>query len=614
MSVYNAYAATSHGPSAPFFSQQTRQPQPYQQPYQGYYAPTPQPPPMDENEFRSFYAQRLGTLTVNSRPIIQDLSMLAQSYPHMAHVVVDAIERQMAPPFKLPLFYLLDSIAKNAFEPYAAAFSSRIVRLFLDTYYAVDQQTQHKMREMMATWRSGSPNHRELFGSAVQSEIERVWGTSVRRLLPLTLPRPLKPSVLSGQRVPSASQVMTELDVVLVQKERAAQQNPYDELLPRHINALQELKKMVPTMNTGDLTATLTRLREMARASVGTVQHIPVQPAPPVSYGPTGYPTMSQPPFGYPPAPAVLPTSIVPSPAKQSVSAPVAIEISATTSLEDYEKAILRCKLKITSNDIARTPPQVLPFLYIKNSPQCNECGMRFPAGEDGKVKLRDHLDQHFRQNTRATENNWVADIPEHPLNKTKRSFAKMTDKQRAEAVETLRKELEAKFLVVPPGEEGKEIRCGICMEVIKVEFQEDDDEGDWVWKNAVKVDNKVGSTLKALNHQNPNMPKIYHATCHHDWANSSFNKQRLAEMNSSRQGTPEVHSRGTGSQDGTPLRIKSDSPKTPPRLLAVAGTKRKAAISSDPNRPALLSSKEGTPLSQTEDDEPRLKRRVVQT
>jgi pre-mRNA cleavage complex 2 protein Pcf11 len=199
-------------------------------------------------------------------------------------------------------------------------------------------------------------------------------------------------------------------------------------------------------MNTGDLTATLTRLREMARASVGTVQHIPVQPAPPVSYGSTGYPTMSQPPFGYPPAPVVPPTSVVPSvqmpnttlntqgiisllssitslqPAKQSVSAPASIEISATTSLEDYERAILRCKIKITSSDIARlvpglggsvqvltnyrrSQPQVLPFLYIKNSPQCNECGMRFPAGEDGKIKLRDHLDQHFRQNTRATEN-----------------------------------------------------------------------------------------------------------------------------------------------------------------------------------------------------------------
>lgn len=30
---------------------------------------------------------------------------------------------------------------------------------------------------------------------------------------------------------------------------------------------------------------------------------------------------------------------------------------------------------------------------------------MRFPAGEDGKIKLREHLDQHFRQNTKASEN-----------------------------------------------------------------------------------------------------------------------------------------------------------------------------------------------------------------
>lgn len=158
----------------------------------------------------------------------------------------------MSAPFKLPLFYLLDSIAKNAFHPYAAAFAPRIVRLFLDTYHTVDQPTQHKMREMMATWRSGSPDHRELFGSAVQSEIERVWGSSVRRL-----PRPhtnaLIPSTLLGQRMPTTTQVLTELDVVLVQKERAAQQNPYDELLPRHITALHEVGPLLVTsLHTSD--------------------------------------------------------------------------------------------------------------------------------------------------------------------------------------------------------------------------------------------------------------------------------------------------------------------------------------------------------------------------
>ena len=52
-----------------------------------------------------------------------------------------------------------------------------------------------------------------------------------------------------------------------------------------------------------------------------------------------------------------------------------------------------------------RTAPQILPFIYLSGSSQCNECGMRFPPSDDGKVKLRDHLDQHFRQNTKAGDN-----------------------------------------------------------------------------------------------------------------------------------------------------------------------------------------------------------------
>lgn len=93
MSVYNAYP--THGATAPYYSQ-SHQSQPYQQQYPGYYtAPTSQPPALDENSFRSLYAQRLGALTVNSRPIIQDLSMLAQNSPQMAHIVVDCIERQV---------------------------------------------------------------------------------------------------------------------------------------------------------------------------------------------------------------------------------------------------------------------------------------------------------------------------------------------------------------------------------------------------------------------------------------------------------------------------------------------------------------------------------------
>jgi pre-mRNA cleavage complex 2 protein Pcf11 len=184
-----------------------------------------------------------------------------------------------------------------------------------------------------------------------------------------------------------------------------------------------------------------------------------------------------------------------------------------------------------------------------------------------------------------------------------------MSEKQKAEVAEATRKELEAKFIIVPPGEEGKELRCGICMEKINLEFMEEDGDGEWVWKNAVKVDNKVGSSPRSGS-QLTSKPKIYHATCHYDWSNSTFNKQRLLEGESSRQGTPEVVSR----MDVTPARRKSDSPKTPPvQLLSIAGTKRKATSAVEAAKPASPSSKEGTPMLRGDDDEPRVKRRAIQ-
>jgi pre-mRNA cleavage complex 2 protein Pcf11 len=208
-----------------------------------------------------------------------------------------------------------------------------------------------------------------------------------------------------------------------------------------------------------------------------------------------------------------------------------------------------------------------------------------------------------------AALQNWIADIPDHPLNQGKRPLARMSDKQKAEVAEATRKELEAKFIIVPPGEEGKELRCGICMEKVNLEFMEEDGDGEWVWKNAVKVDNKVGSSPRSGS-QLTSKSKIYHATCHYDWSNSTFNKQRLLEGGLSRQGTPEAISR----LEGTPIRMKSNSPKTPPvQLLSLAGTKRKATSGVEAAKPASPSSKEGTPMLRGDDDEPRIKRRAIQ-
>lgn len=50
--------------------------------------------------------------------------------------------------------------------------------------------------------------------------------------------------------------------------------------------------------------------------------------------------------------------------------------------------------------------------------------------------------------------------------------------------------ELRARFVIVPPGDEAKPLACPICKETLKSEFLEDDEE--WVWKNAIKKDDRV--------------------------------------------------------------------------------------------------------------------------
>jgi pre-mRNA cleavage complex 2 protein Pcf11 len=64
-------------------------------PYQYQQSLPPPPPPvyhMDPNTFRRDYSLRLAELTINSRPIIQNLSMLAQDFSRFAEIVAQCIE------------------------------------------------------------------------------------------------------------------------------------------------------------------------------------------------------------------------------------------------------------------------------------------------------------------------------------------------------------------------------------------------------------------------------------------------------------------------------------------------------------------------------------------
>ena len=128
---------------------------------------------------------------------------------------------------------------------------------------------------------------------------------------------------------------------------------------------------------------------------------------------------------------------------------------------------------------------------------------------------------------------------------------------------------------MVPPGDEAKPISCPICKETIKSEFLEDDE--DWVWKNAIKKDDRVClhysfifTTTDSL------LRQIYHATCHAEAVASTNNlaaRLRNEVVSGSRSGTPEVQSsRSTPPKHGLITAVRaSHSPQSKP-----GGTKRK--------------------------------------
>ena len=150
---------------------------------------------------------------------------------------------------KLPAFYLLDAISKNVYEPYARRFASFVVPLYLETYSQVDEGTRGKMEEMLLTWRTGSPTGKELFGVTQQVAIERgVWGdggTSNSVSLPLfvspTCSSFLQSGFHSGTGRITKSQVLSELQFTLGQKERAVLSHPYDTTSHNHIVVLHQV-------------------------------------------------------------------------------------------------------------------------------------------------------------------------------------------------------------------------------------------------------------------------------------------------------------------------------------------------------------------------------------
>ena len=126
------------------------------------------------------YVETLSNLTFNSRPVIMNLTELANDYKAShAEDIVGLIEQRLRKvsvvifaPFehssmfdsqvstseKLPCLYLMDSIVKNHPRPYAALFHPRLVSNFAHVFGAVqDVTTRAALYKLRSTWNEVFP-------------------------------------------------------------------------------------------------------------------------------------------------------------------------------------------------------------------------------------------------------------------------------------------------------------------------------------------------------------------------------------------------------------------------------------------------------------------------
>ncbi|XP_050433874.1 uncharacterized protein LOC126841432 isoform X2 [Adelges cooleyi] len=118
-----------------------------------------------EKEVSEEYSNALGDLNINSKPLINMLTMLAEENSAYAPIVVQCIERQLhkvQADSKLPVLYLIDSCIKNIGQPYLGLFLPSIERLFATTFLKVDEKTRANMFKLRSTWNEVLP-YRNLY-------------------------------------------------------------------------------------------------------------------------------------------------------------------------------------------------------------------------------------------------------------------------------------------------------------------------------------------------------------------------------------------------------------------------------------------------------------------
>jgi hypothetical protein len=109
-----------------------------------------------EMEVADAYSDTLSSLKINSKPIINTLTELANGYrKDTSHIIVYLVEeriKEVPDELKLTVLYLLDSIVKNHSNPYENLFAPNLVPTFTHVFRHSAEQGRAALFELRGTW------------------------------------------------------------------------------------------------------------------------------------------------------------------------------------------------------------------------------------------------------------------------------------------------------------------------------------------------------------------------------------------------------------------------------------------------------------------------------
>ncbi|OLL26358.1 hypothetical protein NEOLI_004592 [Neolecta irregularis DAH-3] len=492
------------------------------------------------DDIREDYRCSLTELTFNSKPIITNLTVIAQENMHAAAVIAKCLEEHInraPPPHKLPALYLLDSICKNIGTPYTTYFGRNLYRTFMEAYTLVDPSTRRKFEELLHTWKQPMPmsnSHSPVFPFDVTRPIENALIKAKTLLLqssqgiyppqihhpqqhlhspaPRTTP-PIgmngtyssgvlrldgNPNISGGVTVRdtiaetpfislqpviplvqhAADILLQDIDGYLAGVDARLIINPHDQVAHGQRMALTDLRALVRSaaLPPDQLEVVRTQLALQGFSKLAPNVASQSEAARPKPSG--GVDNLLA---------ALQQNGLITA---QNIPSLAPTHPPPLSSLIDVE---------LQSSSLLKSRPHLIPMLFSMMPLQCRTCGQRFADAESGRKDRDEHLDWHFRINKKLREargqsRTWYV---------TEEEWIKFRETPDIKSDEITRKsptpDLDASTrFIKAPISGSTNTSCLICKESFQTVWN--DPTEDWVWKNAVKIGNTV-----------------YHATCHKD-------------------------------------------------------------------------------------------------